>query len=319
MSRKRHFRFKRIFIRLEICNRNHLGKTAFVEYVESGRPLPSPKRPLYCEAFVDLQIVFNSTTKARLMELVNLVHWMGGSVSENIDSRPDRLVAFHLRGPKFREAVQRDIQIVNVDYVNHCWDQMRELPHFRASDKEFTLKYKVELCKRKQNTNFYIQRKAFEEQKICYYGYSKEDEETFERYIKKCGGNVTSDFSTATHIMISPNAIADERMRQIVTKYLDGKMAGPPSSPWIVKEDWLWNSIQIDARVGEKAFFPQNLKTQIDLTDKEKSTEEKDCQAGNSRKRRPDSADTTLKSSSSNISIQSESKSLNYNGRSYFI
>ena len=157
---------------------------------------------------------------------------------------------------------------------------------------------------------FYLQRKAFEEQKICYYGYSKEDEETFERYIKKCGGNVTSDFSTATHIMISPNAIADERMRQIVTKYLDGKMAGPPSSPWIVKEDWLWNSIQIDARVGEKAFFPQNLKTQIDLTDKEKSTEEKDCQAGNSRKRRPDSADTTLKSSSSNISIQSESKSL---------
>ena len=42
-------------------NRNYLGKTAFVEYVESGRPLPSPKRPLYCEAFVDLQIVFNST------------------------------------------------------------------------------------------------------------------------------------------------------------------------------------------------------------------------------------------------------------------
>ena len=111
--------------------------------MESGRPLPSPKRPLYCEAFVDLQIVFNSTTKARLMELVNLVHWMGGSVSENIDSRPDRLVAFHLGGPKFREAVQRDIQIVNVDYVNHCWDQMRDLPHFRASDKEFTLKYKV--------------------------------------------------------------------------------------------------------------------------------------------------------------------------------
>ena len=156
------------------------------------------------------------------------------------------------------------------------------------------------------NGYFVIQRKAFEEQKICYYGYSKDDEETFERYIKKCGGNVTSDFAAATHIMISPNAIADEKMRQIVTKYLDGKMAGPPTSPWIVKEDWLWNSIQIDARVGEKAFFPQNLKTQIDLTDKEKSTD--NCQAGNSRKRRPDSADTTLKSSSSNISIQSESK-----------
>ena len=288
---------------------NYSGKTAFVEYVESGRPLPSPKRPLYCEAFVDLQIVFNSTTKARLMELVNLVHWMGGSVSESIESRPDRLVAFHLRGPKFREAVQRDIQIVNVDYVNHCWEQMRELPHFRASDKEFTLKYKVGSKRFHFLTEIklFLQRKAFEEQKICYYGYSKDDEETFERYIKKCGGNVTSDFAAATHIMISPNAIADEKMRQIVTKYLDGKMAGPPSSPWIVKEDWLWNSIQIDARVGEKAFFPQNLKTQIDLTDKEKSTEDS-SQAGNSRKRRPDSADTTLKSSSSNISIQSESK-----------
>ena len=57
-----------------------LGKSVFLECVEMGRPLPNPKRPLYCEAFADLMLVFNSTTKTRLMELVNMVHWMGGQV-----------------------------------------------------------------------------------------------------------------------------------------------------------------------------------------------------------------------------------------------
>ena len=53
--------------------------------MERGQPLPQPKRPLYCNAFAELECVFNTMTKTRLIELVNLVHWMGGHVREQID------------------------------------------------------------------------------------------------------------------------------------------------------------------------------------------------------------------------------------------
>ena len=84
-----------------------------------------------------MQLVFNTMTKTRLIELVNLVHWMGGQVKEQIEKgQCDRLVANHLRGPKFRRAVSLDISIVSCDYVHDCWTLMRQLPFFRASDKE---------------------------------------------------------------------------------------------------------------------------------------------------------------------------------------
>ena len=84
-----------------------------------------------------MQLVFNTMTKTRLIELVNLVHWMGGQVKEQIEKgQCDRLVANHLRGPKFRRAVSLDIAIVSCDYVHDCWTLMRQLPFFRAADKE---------------------------------------------------------------------------------------------------------------------------------------------------------------------------------------
>ena len=76
-------------------------------------------------------------------------------------------------------------------------------------------------------------------------------------------------------------------------------MTGPPASAWVVEDEWLWNSIQIDNRVGEKCFFPRRLLA--------KRNDNSEITESNSRKRGPDTL-VTSKSSNSNISLQSESK-----------
>jgi uncharacterized protein YfbU (UPF0304 family) len=283
-----------LFHRLEQTRGSILGKSVFLECVETGRPLPNPRRPLYCEAFSELNLVFNSTTKTRLMELVNMVHWMGGQVRESIESRSlcDRLVAFNLRGPKFRKAVELDITIVNVDYVYHCWENYRDLSGFRASDKEFTQKYK---------------RKTFEETRIYYFGYSAEQEKEFARYIYKGGGQIATNELDATHIMIHQDAEPSEQLLDIVSKYASC-MTGPPASAWIVEDEWLWNSIQIDNRVGEKCFFPKrilaNRKSQPDIGPEVTETGSQTSRTSNKRDRQQELV--TSKSSNSNISLQSE-------------
>lgn len=291
-----------LFRRLEQCQDSViLGKTIFVEAMERGQPLPQPKRPLYCNAFAELECVFNTMTKTRLIELVNLVHWMGGHVREQIDKgQCDRLVANHLRGPKFRRAVSLDIPIVNCDYVMDCWTLMRQLPFFRASDKDYTAKYK---------------RRAFETQRIYHAGYTEDDSTTFDRFIVKGGGEVTTSILDATHLMIAPGYRSDDVVR-FASIYQQGGMRGPPEAPWCVTEQWLWNSIRIDARVGEKHYFPAHLvgekdeiETEETITPSSPSEAETVTPEKCSRKRNNE----TLKSSSSNLSLQSETSDSEFN------
>ena len=108
--------------------------------------------------------------------------------------------------------------------------------------------------------------------------------------------------------MIAPG-YRDEEILKLSTLYRNGGMRGPPEAPWCVSEQWLWNSVRIDARVGEKHYFPNHLNdeetescetlTPTGSSEAETVTPEK-C----GRKRHND----TLKSSGSNLSLQSESK-----------
>ena len=58
--------------------------------------------------------------------------------------------------------------------------------------------------------------------------------------------------------MIAPGYRSEEVVR-LASIYQQGGMRGPPEAPWCVTEQWLWNSIRIDARVGEKHYFPAHL------------------------------------------------------------
>ena len=58
--------------------------------------------------------------------------------------------------------------------------------------------------------------------------------------------------------MIAPGYRSDDVVR-FASIYQQGGMRGPPEAPWCVTEQWLWNSIRIDARVGEKHYFPAHL------------------------------------------------------------
>ena len=68
------------------------------------------------------------------------------------------------------------------------------------------------------------------------------------------GGEVTTNILDATHLMIAPGYRSEEVVR-LASIYQQGGMRGPPEAPWCVTEQWLWNSILIDARVGKKQFF----------------------------------------------------------------
>ena len=111
------------------------------------------------------KIAFNTPSSiSHQKKLVELVRWMGGRVlklkqerGNSLSDRSDcwRLVAHRTKGPSFREAVSRDIPVVNSNYVRVAWEEKRHLPKFRAGYREFTQLYR---------------RKPFEECEIIFLG-----------------------------------------------------------------------------------------------------------------------------------------------------
>ena len=127
-------------------------------------------------------------------------------------------------------------------------------------------------------------------------------------------------------MMVAPN-YRDERVTSRATIYQAGGMRGPPDAPWCVTEQWLWNSIRIDARVGEKHYFPAHLQSSAkrqnndDIESEETITPSSSTEVETltpekcTRKRNNE----TLKSSSSNLSLQSESEFLKINFAKFWI
>ena len=192
-------------------------------------PIHSASRPLYCYSMEGLGICFNSHRRKNKEELHRyffLIQSMGGSIYKDVStSRVTHLVADNCRGERYRYASTFGIPIMAGTWLEAAW-QHRFDPEFKADERGFSAEHKV---------------KPFHGAHIYFLGYQEDERLHMIDELKRNGGTDCDDFKSAncTHIVVDDSTVTTL----------------PPEVPKdvpVVKNEWFWASIQMDACAEEK-------------------------------------------------------------------
>ncbi|XP_030432123.1 protein ECT2 isoform X1 [Gopherus evgoodei] len=205
-----------------------LGPPIVLHCAQKGEPLPFSCRPLYCASMLNLVLCFTGfRKKEELVKLVTLVHHMGGIIRRDFSSKVTHLVANSTQGDKFRLAVSLGTPIVQAEWIYKAWERRNEID-FCAADEEFRNEFKVP---------------PFQDCMLSFLGFSDEERINMEEMTKMQGGQylpVSDD--RCTHLVVEENTVKDLPFE-------------PPKKLYVVKQEWFWGSIQMDARAGESMYL----------------------------------------------------------------
>ncbi|XP_034638099.1 protein ECT2 isoform X2 [Trachemys scripta elegans] len=205
-----------------------LGPPIVLHCAQKGEPLPFSCRPLYCASMLNLVLCFTGfRKKEELVKLVTLVHHMGGIIRRDFSSKVTHLVANSTQGDKFRLAVSLGTPIVKAEWIYKAWERRNEID-FCAADEEFRNEFKVP---------------PFQDCMLSFLGFSDDERINMEEMTKMQGGQylpVSDD--RCTHLVVEENTVKDLPFE-------------PPKKLYVVKQEWFWGSIQMDARAGESMYL----------------------------------------------------------------
>ncbi|XP_023966831.2 protein ECT2 isoform X1 [Chrysemys picta bellii] len=205
-----------------------LGPPIVLHCAQKGEPLPFSCRPLYCASMLNLVLCFTGfRKKEELVKLVTLVHHMGGIIRRDFSSKITHLVANSTQGDKFRLAVSLGTPIVKAEWIYKAWERRNEID-FCAADEEFRNEFKVP---------------PFQDCMLSFLGFSDDERINMEEMTKMQGGQylpVSDD--RCTHLVVEENTVKDLPFE-------------PPKKLYVVKQEWFWGSIQMDARAGESMYL----------------------------------------------------------------
>ncbi|XP_075058246.1 protein ECT2 isoform X4 [Mixophyes fleayi] len=205
-----------------------LGPPVILYYAQKGEALPFTSRPLYCASMLNLVLCFTGfRRKEELVRLVTLVHHMGGTIRKDFSSKVTHLIASSTHGDKFRVAVSLGTPIMRADWILKAWEKRNEL-EFSAADEEFKNEFKVP---------------PFQDCILSFLGFSEEDRANMEEMTEMQGGQFlpVAD-EKCTHLVVEENSV-----RELTFE--------PPKKLYVVKQEWFWGSIQMDARAGETMYL----------------------------------------------------------------
>uniref|UniRef100_A0A8C1WEY6 Epithelial cell transforming 2 n=1 Tax=Cyprinus carpio TaxID=7962 RepID=A0A8C1WEY6_CYPCA len=156
--------------------------------------------------------------------LVNLVHHMGGTIRKEFDSaKVTHLIARSTHGEKYRLAVCMGTPILTPEWIHKAWEHRDDI-NFHAGNEEFRTEFKVP---------------PFQDCVLSFLGFSEEEKTNMEERTQKHGGRF--------------QAVGDERCTHLVVE--ENSIKELPFTPskrlYVVKQEWFWGSIQMDARAGE--------------------------------------------------------------------
>ncbi|KAM3834162.1 protein ECT2 [Vipera latastei] len=217
-----------IFINLYKADCRILGPPVVFQCAKKGEPLPFVCRPLYCTNMVNLVLCFTGFRKKdELVKLVTLVHHMGGIIRRDFSSKVTHLVANSTQGDKFRVAVSLGTPIMKAEWIYRSWERRNDID-FCAADEEFRKEFKVP---------------PFQDCILSFLGFSDEEKKNMEEMTEMQGGQ---------HLPVS-----DERCTHLIVEENTVKNIPFESSPslFVVKQEWFWGSIQMDARAGESMYL----------------------------------------------------------------
>uniref|UniRef100_A0A8C3AI21 Epithelial cell transforming 2 n=1 Tax=Cyclopterus lumpus TaxID=8103 RepID=A0A8C3AI21_CYCLU len=183
-------------------------------------------RPLYCTTMLNLSLCFTGFRNKEEVNLVNLVHHMGGTIRKDFSTKVTHLIAYSTHGEKYRLAVCMGTPILTPSWIHKAWERRDEV-HFYAEEEAFRTEFKVP---------------PFQDCVLSFLGFSDEEKANMEERTLKHGGSYLEvGDERCTHMVVEENSVKE--------------LPFSPKKLYVVKQEWFWGSIQMDARAGESMYF----------------------------------------------------------------
>ncbi|XP_072246314.1 protein ECT2 isoform X2 [Leuresthes tenuis] len=205
-----------------------VGPPVVLHCAAKEEPLQFSCRPLYCTTMLNLSLCFTGfRNKEEMKKLVNLVHHMGGIIRKDFSTKVTHLIAYSTHGEKYRLAVCMGTPILTPLWIQKAWERRDDL-NFHASKEEFRTKFKVP---------------PFQDCILSFLGFSEEEKANMEERTLKHGGRYLEvGDERCTHMVVEENSVKELPI-------------SPSEKLFVVKQEWFWGSIQMDARAGESMYL----------------------------------------------------------------
>ncbi|XP_017016634.1 uncharacterized protein pbl isoform X1 [Drosophila kikkawai] len=150
-----------------------LGPPALKYAAEMKQTLGQNSRPIYNYAMRGVVTCFTGIRKKdELTKLVNLIHSMGGCIKKDLNTKTTHLICNHSGGEKYQYAKTFRLTVVRPAWVYAAWSDRNSL-EFDATQEVFTKTHRL---------------KAFEGQKICFFGFPAEEHQHMVDVLLENGG-----------------------------------------------------------------------------------------------------------------------------------
>ncbi|XP_071343440.1 protein ECT2 isoform X3 [Trachinotus anak] len=205
-----------------------VGPPVVLHCAAKEEPLQFSCRPLYSTTMLNLSLCFTGfRNKEEMKNLVNLVHHMGGTIRKDFSTKVTHLIAYSTNGEKYRLAVCLGTPILTPSWIHKAWER-RDDVHFHAGEEEFRTEFKVP---------------PFQDCILSFLGFSEEEKANMEERTLKHGGSYREvGDESCTHMVVEENSVKELPF-------------SPSKKLFVVKQEWFWGSIQMDARAGESMYL----------------------------------------------------------------
>ncbi|EDW30464.1 GL17822 [Drosophila persimilis] len=150
-----------------------LGPPALKYAAEMKQTLGHNSRPIYNYAMRGVVTCFTGIRKKdELTKLVHLIHSMGGCIKKDMNPKTTHLICSHSGGAKYQYAKTFRMSVVRPDWVYAAWTD-RDNVQFEATQDGFTKNHRL---------------KAFEGQKVCFFGFPAEEHQHMVDVLLENGG-----------------------------------------------------------------------------------------------------------------------------------
>nr|XP_057929387.1 protein ECT2 isoform X2 [Doryrhamphus excisus] len=205
-----------------------VGPPVVLRCALKDEPIPFSCRPLYSTTMLNLSLCFTGfRNKEEMKNLVGLVHHMGGIIRKDFSTKVTHLVAHSTHGEKYRLAVCMGTPILTPSWIYKAWERRNDVSFF-AGEEAFRTEFKVP---------------PFQDCTLSFLGFSEEERANMQERTLKHGGNYQEvGNERCTHMVVEENSVKELPFC-------------PSKKVFVVKQEWFWGSIQMDARAGESMYL----------------------------------------------------------------
>ncbi|XP_053674461.1 protein ECT2 [Anopheles nili] len=193
-----------------------LGPPALQQAVRFSEGLVWNNRPIYNYCMRGVITCFTGIRKKdELTHLVHLIHSMGGSIRKEMNTKVTHLICNSSGGEKYRYAMTFRLAIIRPNWVQEAWKNRHD-PSFSATSEPFTKLHRL---------------KAFEGQKVCFFGFPEEEQQHMIDVLKTNGGIPTDLEDPECSHVVMPNTGAHFADASMPVENVSPRELTPPSSP----------------------------------------------------------------------------------------